>query len=622
MGGNPQITPIPIDYIRYEPGVKTTVAYTNKGTVSAYEDLPSTSNLVEGDMYQVGDTDDYYVWDGRYWNLVTLPESGGNVEHITWHQCPEVVRNYLAEAQSLYPTAAETVTCVNQYAPTEAGITEEISSSYTKPLGYTVDGVTYYDNEPNVAEPFATATTAGTLTALDKLRWYNTTPAAPAAGSQYKRGKNCRDLGGWNADGGTVKYGLLVRGSEPNPVDKELMVDKVGIKTEVQLLPISEQGDDYTMVSPWGIDWAGNDTNVTVYSPEEVSDPAKKALWTKILSDIIDSVIHYKPVYFHCGIGADRTGVVAVMLEGILGVSRSDIDIDFELTNFSQGWKTIHLDVYDADYIYRSRSYPTNLALMHYIENSIPLVGGLTDSFRNRCISFALSLGIPVDKINLFRSIMIDGNPEQIVVIGKRTITNNLVNCTTNNSSTEVDDASAYTATITPDDGFTLNNAAVTITMGGEDASQYYSQGVLSIPSVMGDVSISITAVALPNLFDSSTALYNYRIRGVGAVGTRGDGKVVTAPIDITNYSTLTISGITEVKSSDNAYLAIGVYSSSVSGESDKLYVYNYPAETYVIDVASLKTTYPTATHMRLCPTISTSAITSADTTTLAIYGT
>lgn len=541
--------------------------------------------------------------------------SGVEFKHDEWHQCPESVRNFLSEAMTLYPNSGAYVTCVDEYAPKHGEVTPEVIIANTKPIGYTVDNITFYDNEPNVATPFATEHTMGTLTAKDWLRWYNTTPASPAAGSQYPRGRNCRDLGGWNCDGGKIKYGLLVRGSEPNVADKALMVDKIGIRTEVQLLPVSEQADAYKKSSPWGIDWAGNDTeNTTVYSPSEVSDPAKKALWAKILTDIIDSVIYGKPVYFHCGVGADRTGVTAIVLEGILGVSRSNVDIDFELTNFDQGWQTINGN------IYRGRSYPTYISMMDAFA-SIPLVGGLTDSFRNRCISFALSLGIPRAKINSFRTTMIDGTPEEIVLANTYSVTKNLRYCTTTSTETEVDEASTFTASFSPDVGYTLKNANITITMGGQSAMQYYSNGVLSIPNVTGNIVISITAKTLPNLFDESAATYNARIRNVGAIATGQNGRIVTGVIPISDISNFAVKGITEVAAGDNVFAQLAVYSSSTADESSFLHINNYASATYNFDVDALKQDYPTAAYARLGFTLSTTAISTADTVDLEIYG-
>ena len=394
---------------------------------------------------------------------------------IEWHQCPEAVRNFLAAALASYPSNSG-ATIVDQYAPNYTNIPEDVSRANSKPIGYTVDGVTFYDNEPNVAEPFSTANKAGTLTALDWLRWYNTTLAAPATGSDHKRGYNCRDLGGWPCDGGTIKYGMLVRGSEPNSVDRDLMVGKIGIMTEVQLLPLSEQGTDYKMRSAWGIEWAGNDTeNTTVYSPSDVSNLAKKALWAKILKAIIGSVNEAKPVYFHCGAGADRTGVTAMLLEGVLGVSSDNVDIDFELTNFALGWRLINGSVY------RGRAYPTFIDLKQSFYD-IPLVGGLSDTFRNHCVSFALSLGITIDEINAFRAAMIDGTPETITVsLGSYTVSKNGSNVSYSNDAVSVSQFQGYETDITPAVGYRIES--VKVTMGGVDITKKVFSGELAPPS-------------------------------------------------------------------------------------------------------------------------------------------
>lgn len=414
------------------------------------------------------------------------PSSGGGgggevtPEALSWHQCPEPVRNYIAAAKLAYP-ASDDVTIINQYAMEKGSE----NNADTKPVGKTIDGSTYHDNIPNVAIPFATAHKAGTLTALDPLRWINTTSAPTAAGETYPRGKNSRDLGGWTCDGGTIRYGLLIRGGEPNPADKELMVGRIGIKTEVQLLPLNEQADGYKKKSAWGIDWAGNDTTSTsVYTLNDSKD-----LWRKLLEAIMDSVNHCKAVYFHCGVGADRTGIIATALEAILGTSRSDCDIDYELTNFSTGWQDL------PGGFYRGRTYTSYKAIMAQVAN-VPLLYGLADSFRNRWVSFLLSCGISIDKINAFRAAMIDGTPEMIsITVPIYTITNTLNNVINSNAAQSIEELQAYTATLTAAAGYVIS--AVSITMGGADVSSYYADGAIRIPSVTGNIIITATATAI-----------------------------------------------------------------------------------------------------------------------------
>lgn len=487
------------------------------------------------------------------------------VENVEWHQCPDAVRSYLAAAAAAYPSD-ENVTVIDQYAPARGS---EIDAN-TKPVGKIIDGATYYDNVPGVETPFATANKAGTMTALDQVRWINTTSAATAAGETYPRGRNCRDLGGWPCDGGTIKYGMLFRGGEPNPTDRVLMVDRLGIKTEVQLLPVSEQADGYKMKSAWGIDWAGNDTeSSSVYTLND-----SKALWKKLLEPIMDSVIHSKGVYFHCGIGADRTGMIAFALEGILGVSRANIDMEYELTNFSTGWQSL------AGGIYRSRTYSAYKAIMTQ-QSNIPLLYGLANTYRNRWISFVLSCGIGVDKINAFRQACIDGTPDEIVIdVPSYTVTNNLTGVSNSNAGTSIEEYQQYVATLIPDSGKLIDSVRVTmggtditnqvfsgtaatmlfyvtqnltqcsssysrdvaeagaaftamltvptgytlttitITMGGVDVSQYYSGGTINIPSVTGNIIITATAVetAKENLLTMNDGLINKRFNATNTV--------------------------------------------------------------------------------------------------------
>lgn len=98
------------------------------------------------------------------------------------------------------------------------------------------------------------------------------------------------------------------------------------------------------------------------------------------------------------------------------------------------------------------------------------------------------------------------------------TVTNNLSNISTNNSTTSVDAGSSYNATLSPSSGYALGT--VTVTMDGIDiTSTAYSNGVISITNVTGNIVITANAakVNYTNLVPtsqevSSTNPYN----GVG----------------------------------------------------------------------------------------------------------
>lgn len=75
------------------------------------------------------------------------------------------------------------------------------------------------------------------------------------------------------------------------------------------------------------------------------------------------------------------------------------------------------------------------------------------------------------------------------------TITQNLNNCTSSNSTTFAEENSSYTATIVAGSGYTLEGATVSVTMGGTNINSSYSSGVISIAKVTGNIVINISAV-------------------------------------------------------------------------------------------------------------------------------
>lgn len=407
-------------------------------------------------------------------------EEAAAVENAEWHQCPELVRNYLANVT--YDPADYTVSHIAEYAPAT-----ESAANY-RPIGKAIDGVTYYNNVPNAKTPFASTNTAGTVKPLDFLRWINTTAW------------NVRDLGGWACDGGTVKYGLLIRGGKLAASDRSAIVGELGVQHDLDLRGREGggSGDEPEMTeSPLGSDVYYTRTQQYAWY---ALTPA--ATWKTYLKCVFDAVSHREPVYFHCTAGADRTGTLACVLEGLLGMSQSDIDKDYELTSFYSGT--------GSDSAARRR----NEADWKGLINAINAKEG--NSFRDKCIAFAAELGFTAAEINAYRKAMIDGNPEDISLPQTYTITANLVHATLSNAATTIKSNESYTATITPADGYTLTGGSVTVTMGGVDASSYYSNGVISIPSVTGDLVISVTAVEatveITNIIDTIGISANTRL--------------------------------------------------------------------------------------------------------------
>ena len=459
-----------------------------------------------------------------------IAQMGGAVRGITgaetvaWHQCPEAVRNYLAAVT--YDPGDYSTSQIDSYAPATA-----VVSNY-RPIGKTLGGKTYCNEVPGVETPFASAGKAGTLKPVDPLRWIQT------------RTWNVRDLGGWACDGGTVKYGKLFRGGYVTSADRAVLVEQLGIQHELDLRGANEGG---LTASP-----LGGDVRYTCAAAYAWYSLTPADAWKANLRCVFDAVTHNEPVYFHCAAGADRTGTLACVLEGLLGMSQSDIDKDYELTTFYSGSDT------DANARRRNEAEWSGLI------SALNSKSGST--FRDKCVTFAAELGFTADEINAFRAAMINVTPDiatfavtstlsgaatdnpaaeatqyqpytaQITAgdgkaIGSvrvtmggaditadvwrgeetnlyRHVTLKLSGCACDNTLRRVIDGQSYGATLTPDADYTLDGAAVRITMGGINVSNYYSGGKIAIACVTGDIQITVSAVesavATPNILVDS----------------------------------------------------------------------------------------------------------------------
>ena len=418
---------------------------------------------------------------------------------VEWHQCPEAVRNYLANVT--YDPSDYSTSQIANYAPADA-----VVSNY-KPLGVTAGSETYYNEIPNVQTPFANSSKAGTLKPLDALRWIRTRDSSAEAW-------NVRDLGGWACDGGTVKYGLLIRGGKLSASDRAVLVGEMGIQHDLDLRGREGggPGDEPEMTaSPLGSDvWYTRTQQFAWYTLTPVES------WHAYLRCVIDAVTHREPVYFHCTAGADRTGTLACVLEGILGMSQSDIDKDYELTCFYSGTGT------DNNARRRNETDWTGLI------NAINAVPG--DSFRDKCVHFAVgTCGMSMADINAYRAAMTNGTPETLHWY--QSITTTLTDCTISNSSVQIEYGEAYTATITPDAGKEMDT--ITVTMGGVDITETaVSDTTISIAKVTGAVTIIATASVPSVVYSIMLNLTN--VASSNSKNTIAEGKTYTTTLSPT----------------------------------------------------------------------------------------
>ena len=138
---------------------------------------------------------------------------------------------------------------------------------------------------------------------------------------------NCRDLGGWKCEGGTVKYGYLIRsayipaGLTRTGAAATILREDVGVTLEIDL-----RGQEaYT-----GLGWSGVSLPIYGYATILTSTKNVKVVFERIFQEVLKGGC----VLYHCHAGADRTGTVTALILGLLGVSEADIIKDWELTSF------------------------------------------------------------------------------------------------------------------------------------------------------------------------------------------------------------------------------------------------------------------------------------------------
>lgn len=137
-------------------------------------------------------------------------------------------------------------------------------------------------------------------------------------------------------------------------------------------------------------------------------------------------------------------------------------------------------------------------------------------------------------------------------------VTQNLTNCVSSYSRDVAEAGATFTATLTADTGYAIKT--ITITMEGEDMSQYYSGGTINIPSVTGNIIITATAqqTARENLLTMNDGNINKRMSSAGLSNANG---YFTTDYFAFDYATNTGIRIVDVYSQISELLANNRYS-------------------------------------------------------------
>ena len=190
------------------------------------------------------------------------------------------------------------------------------AKNYSFEAGLFLPGHTYY---------YQVKDAAGKETAVDSFTVMQAPRIITVSGV-----KNVRDIGGWKTeDGYSIAYGKLFRGAHVDDITeggKETLWS-LGIKTDLDFRTPTESNN--ATKSP---------VSGLVY--ERISITLFDRIFEKNAQDLMRKTMEYfsdeshYPIYYHCRAGADRTGTITFLLNGLCGVSFEDLTKDFELTSF------------------------------------------------------------------------------------------------------------------------------------------------------------------------------------------------------------------------------------------------------------------------------------------------
>lgn len=354
---------------------------------------------------------------------------------------------------------------------------------------------------------------------------------------------NNRDLGGrLLEDGGKIKQGLVYRTSgfkfdystEITAAGREVMLGHMKVKTEVNVA----DGNNYNLSLPgttlinayMDYDSAGsNSLNHFTRNAESVKD----------FFEIVADENNY-PVFFHCRIGTDRTGLCSILLNGLLGVSLNEIYQDYLFSNFGK--------IGEKRYI-GSKAGQDDISIYISFINSLP---GLT--FKNKVYNALLAIGLTPETLNTVINNLTEGttaqgnNAGQIIAPGQDLLPEIATLVTTPSSDRNH-----------PDKYFNLNTTdkAVRYTFNAEQAFTgvvvaYLGKNDNSTTKKIGNA-VTLTVNNNPISIIDRT----YRDAGMGKCGTRINYfPVVLAEVGfVAGSNTIRINGTAEAFNIGGVYI-------------------------------------------------------------------
>ena len=391
---------------------------------------------------------------------------------------------------------------------------------------------------------------------------------------------NCRDMGGRVLeDGGKMKQGLVYRTSgykydystTITEDGKKEMLQHLKVKTEVNVA----DGTSYnlklsgTTVKDFKMDYSGGSHHFS-----------RNAESVKNFFNLLGDSNNY-PVFFHCRIGTDRTGLCAILLSGLLGVSLNEIYQDYLFSNFGK--------IGEKRYI-GTKAGADNI--QNYISD-IQNMSGKT--FKNKVYNMLLAIGVSkatLDTIiaNLTEGQVAKDNDAGQIIAPAKSLTASGTSLKTDTSDRD-----------NPDNYYTLNSSSQSVSYSFSASKTYKGQVVAYLGNGDSSTSKKIADAVGCSLDNASISMKDqtYSDARMGKCSSRLNYyPVILGEVDIpAGNHTIKITGTSNSMNIGGIYIydaataPSGGGSGGQGGEGGEHTTHNYVAQTPVTNKAGKKVT-------------------------------
>ena len=388
---------------------------------------------------------------------------------------------------------------------------------------------------------------------------------------------NCRDMGGRVLeDGGKMKQGLVYRTSgykydystTITEEGKKEMLQHLKVKTEVNVA----DGTSYnlklsgTTVKDFKMDYSGGSHHFS-----------RNAESVKNFFNLLGDSNNY-PVYFHCRIGTDRTGLCAILLSGLLGVSLNEIYQDYLFSNFGK--------IGEKRYI-GTKAGADNI--QNYISD-IQNMSGKT--FKNKVYNMLLSIGVSKATLDTVIANLTEGqtakdNDAGQIIAPAKSLTASGTNLKTDTSDRD-----------NPDNYYTLNSSSQSVSYSFSASKAYKGQVVAYLGNGDSSTSKKIADAIGCSLDNTSISMKDqtYSDARMGKCSSRLNYyPVILGEVDIpAGNHTIKITGTSNSMNIGGLYIFDASTASgggSQGGEGGEHTTHNYVAQTPITNKAGKQVT-------------------------------